>query len=661
MGFPADRTARMTRYGSGAPLPSRTRLHAGPVSLDLEGIDLRFVEVGGVEIVRRLYMAVRDQNWGTPPPVVSDFVLEDGGDHFRVAFRADHIAGEVDFAWTGEIVGDADGTISYSLDGEVRRPFRKNRIGFCLLHPMTLAGEEVEIVTPEGVVSSEFPEPILPDQPFVNMLAMRHRAGEDAAVEIRFEGDIFETEDQRNWTDASYKTYSTPISLPYPVAMEAGERVQQRIVIVASGAIAGAAAPAGGTVEVRVSSAVQAVLPTIGHAHAAGQPLGDATAATLRRVAPAHIRVALDLSESSWRARLADGAAHATALGADLELAVMARTAEEDGFDDLAAALTTAGPTVARALVFSPVSVPITFPRKDLATTAAVLNAAKIALRRADIVCPVGGGARTYFTEFNRAQTWLPFEGLDVAGYTINPQVHAFDWLSVTETLEAQAATVRSARALVGETPLAIGPVTLRPPFNPNATAPDPEPGPEELPTSVDPRQLSLAAAGWTIGSLRNLIQPGVASITYFETHGWRGLMEAEDGLRARSVFPAAAGEIFPVLHVFAALAEFAGGEALQSTTSRPLAVETLALRSSTRLRVMVANLEDRDQTVRVQLPETAVATEAVVRLLDETSASRAAADPEFVVGGGAVAPVVDGGLRLKLPPFAVAFIDIAG
>ena len=33
---------------------------------------------------------------------------------------------------------------------------------------------------------------------------------------VAFDGDIFEMEDQRNWTDASYKIYSTPLRLPFP-------------------------------------------------------------------------------------------------------------------------------------------------------------------------------------------------------------------------------------------------------------------------------------------------------------------------------------------------------------------------------------------------------------------------------------------------------------
>ena len=59
-----------------------------------------------------------------------------------------------------------------------------------------------------------------------------------------------------------------------------------------------------------------------------------------------------------------------------------------------------------------------------------------------------------------------------MVSYTLNPQVHAFDNASMTETLAAQPETVRSARAIVGDRPLVVGPITLRPPFNPNATGP---------------------------------------------------------------------------------------------------------------------------------------------------------------------------------------------
>jgi hypothetical protein len=45
------------------------------------------------------------------------------------------------------------------------------------------------------------------------------------------EGDVFEMEDQRNWSDASYKTYVRPLALPWPYRIPAGETVTQRIVL----------------------------------------------------------------------------------------------------------------------------------------------------------------------------------------------------------------------------------------------------------------------------------------------------------------------------------------------------------------------------------------------------------------------------------------------
>jgi hypothetical protein len=101
---------------------------------------------------------------------------------------------------------------------------------------------------------------------------------------------------------------------------------------------------------------------------------------------------------------------------------------------------------------------------------------------------------------------------LDLVCYSINPQVHAFDDCSLVETLAAQATTLESARSFVGSTPIAVTPVTLRPRFNPNATGPQPEPPPGELPPQVDPRQLSLFGAGWTMGSIKYLTEGGVAS-----------------------------------------------------------------------------------------------------------------------------------------------------
>ncbi|HET9662440.1 MAG TPA: hypothetical protein VFP05_19085, partial [Thermomicrobiales bacterium] len=102
-----SRTTNQLRYGSNQPLPERRTLHAGPLTAELEQADLRYVRVGEVEIVRRLYFAVRDRNWGTVEPVYTKFEIDDRGDSFRIELEAEHVDPDsgVDFAWSGVIEG----------------------------------------------------------------------------------------------------------------------------------------------------------------------------------------------------------------------------------------------------------------------------------------------------------------------------------------------------------------------------------------------------------------------------------------------------------------------------------------------------------------------------------------------------------------------------
>ena len=45
-------------------LPDRL-LRAGALTAELHGCDLRYVRLGGLETIRRVYVAVRDSAWNT--------------------------------------------------------------------------------------------------------------------------------------------------------------------------------------------------------------------------------------------------------------------------------------------------------------------------------------------------------------------------------------------------------------------------------------------------------------------------------------------------------------------------------------------------------------------------------------------------------------------
>ena len=183
----------------------------------------------------------RDRDWGTVPAILSDVEIESNPDSFRISFSAEHRAGEVHFTWQGLISGSVGAagvhTVSFSMQGQALSSFLKNRIGLCVLLPISLAGAACSIEHVTGIGNSvgtnslAFPLDVDHRQPppsFSDLAGLHFQAGE-AQVELGFSGDDFELEDQRNWTDASFKIYSTPLRLPYPVEIQGRNPVNQSV------------------------------------------------------------------------------------------------------------------------------------------------------------------------------------------------------------------------------------------------------------------------------------------------------------------------------------------------------------------------------------------------------------------------------------------------
>jgi D-apionolactonase len=643
--------ARSERFLTHGPAPERLELRAGPLSMvfEPEGAFLRYVRLGDAEVLRGVYAAVRDHNWDTIAPHVSDLHLERTSTSFRLRFHVDHREREVDFGWDGELRGEDDGTVEFGLSGRSRSDFRRNRIGFCVLHPARLAGHPCTVETVDGARrAGAFPASISPHQPFADLRAIAHEVVQGVAAEVRFAGDVFEMEDQRNWTDASFKTYCTPLGRPFPVVVPAGTTIEQRVSLTLRGAVDAPAATAAAPIRLEVGESA-APLPRLGLGSAShGQALSERELARLRRLGLAHLRVDLELFGALWRQRLERAAAEARALGVELEIALLLGDAPDEELEAIVAAARAVGPRLGRWLVFH---------RDEKSTSERWLAAARERLFGAGLAAPVFGGTNAYFTELNRGRP--PRAALDGVAYSINPQVHASDDASLVETLEAQRDTVASARAFVDELPLAITPITLRPRFNPNATGPEPEPAHDELPRQVDPRQATLLGAGWTVGSLKYLSEAAVQSLTYFETTGWRGVLEVETGAPLPAAFPSLPGGAYPLYHVFADVGEVTAGRVLTSTSSDPLRVEVFAIGHEGGIRILVANLSASPQHVHLACPRLG----ELVRLkaLDAASVEDAMREPErFRAEAGLLRETRGGLLDLCLAPYGIVRLDAA-
>jgi hypothetical protein len=636
------------RYGREASLPARVPLRAGPLTLIYEAGDLRALKLGDREVLRRVYVALRDRNWGTVPAVLSNVHMDVGDDAFAITYDAEHEQGAIHLAWRATIRGDANGTIAFALDGVARSTFMRNRIGFCVLHPMReCAGRPCRVEHTDGSSKDgAFPAFIAPHQPFMDLRALAHEVVPGVWARVQFSGDVFEMEDQRNWTDASFKTYSTPLALPFPVQVKEGTEISQSVMLTLQGR------PPTLQPTIRQTEPTLTVgqepagrLPRIGLGVAShGRPLDEKELQRLRELNLAHLRVDLHLSRGDYEPTLRQAAAEARALGASLEVALFLPAAVRDELRSLVRVLDRIRPPVCAWLVLD---------EAGRTTPEELAHLAREHLQAYAPAAQIGGGTDLFFTDLNRQRP--PVQALDLVCYSLNPQVHAFDNTSLIETLETQAVTVASARQFAGGRPLAVGPITLKRRSNPNATAPGADLSPGELPPQVDVRQMSLFGAAWTLGSLKYLSESRIYSATYYETSGWRGVMETEAGSPRPEAFPSLPGAVFPLYHVLADAGEFAGGEVVPVTSSDTLRVEGLALRQGDRVRLLVANL--RPHVQRVSL--IGLGSHARLRVLDETNAEQAMLRPQaFRTGAGRTAQTEGGTLSLLLRPYAVARID---
>lgn len=625
------------RHGTAERLPKRQALRAGPLSLVLEAGDIRYVKLGQREVIRRIYGAVRDRNWGTVPSVISDFRFEVSDLGFRVSYVAEHRQGGIHFAWQAEVTGRADGSLRFSFDGEAKSTFLRKRIGLCVLHPIReCVGGRVRALHCDGSRSElTFPNVISEQQPvpgFHNLAGLAHEIEPGLWAELEFTGDTFETEDQRNWIDASFKTYGTPLSAPRPVEVRVGTRIRQQVTLRLR-----AESPADGgdevtrlpplpksrgssrllqqdreTLTVRLDDSICGRLPELGLGMAShGRPLTEREIGRLSRLGIAHLRADLRLADPQWPEALRLAARDALELGAALELALHLPGDRPGDLAAVAKALARLKADPIRALIL-----------RDgwKSTVAADLAAARLALADCGMALGAGTAADLYQLNLQR-----PPADADFICWSMNPQVHAGDLTSIAETPEAAAQQILSARAYFGDVPLIVSPITLKPRFNPVAGGDEPPSGARTLPPQVDPRQLSLFGAAWTLAMLAALAPTGVESLTLFETTGWRGVMETEAGSPLPAAFPSLPGAVFPLYHVLADLGEFAGGEVLRLTVEPSAGVAALAVRKRGQTGLWLANLNPEPRQVRLL----GVSGPVTVRRLDETNVLAAMTEPE--------------------------------
>ena len=163
-------------FGTDEP-PVETRLlRAGPLSVELDAGNLRYIRYDGHEAIRAVSYVVRDRYWGTFNAEIENLEVEETADGFTITYDAECKDATQSFRYAAKITGNADGTLRFEGVGSPVTDFLTNRTGFVVLHPVAgVSGFPAEVEHVDGrVVKTAFPERIDPKQPIMDIRAISH-------------------------------------------------------------------------------------------------------------------------------------------------------------------------------------------------------------------------------------------------------------------------------------------------------------------------------------------------------------------------------------------------------------------------------------------------------------------------------------------------------
>lgn len=520
-----------------------------------------------------------------------------------------------------------------------------------------MAGEACSITPSDGrVEETSFPGLIMPLQPFFDIDAMRHRVSPGVWLTCRFEGaDPWETEDQRNWTDASYKTYYRPLALPFPYMLAAGEILRQTATLGieagAAPAVTGAAA-GDDAVEIALGDETGTQMPEIGLGVAAAErDCLDHGLDLLQALGPGHLVCEYNPLADHGMKALAAYRALSEALDAGVVLEIVV-PCERPVADELAAAAEVANraglapaaivPEQLRLLSFTLEKIPaLGIPDFD-----EVYGAARAAFPGVRL----GGGVFTNFTELNR--NCAAPELFDFLTHSTCAVVHEPDDRSVMETLQTLPDIVASAKAWAGGKPYRIAPSAIG--MRANPYGPDVHQNSDNGRHSFnrqDPRHRALLGAAFTLGYAARVAPLGLEALAPGAPSGALGMVYRRTEHPQPWFDDLEGPAVMPLYHIVAALTA-AKGAAIRSVTSGdPTRVLGLAYGSGGGTLLWLANLTPEEQTVTVSGIEAATAT---IGRLDAGNFVDAVTDP----AGFAASPGAPGDpSRIALAPFAVSRI----
>ncbi|MGO7430460.1 hypothetical protein ACCS48_07335 [Rhizobium brockwellii] len=584
-------------YGTRLVDPPPVRLRAGKLEADLANGNLRTIRYDGTEVLRAISYLFRDRDWGTYSPEITALRIEQNDDRFEVAYLA-RCEGPDDTRLVIDvrITGSTD-RLDFEAEAITETGFETNRCGFCILHPIVgVAGSPATVEHVDGqTVATWFPDVIEPWQPFKDMRANTHAVMPDVQAECRMEGDTFEMEDQRNWSDASYKTYVRPLALPWPYQIAANQPVRQKTSLIVKDARDATrhppAAASGGAIKLELGART-GTMPDIGVIITPEEADASLSAkSVLMEIAPQELLFHFDPGVGHGVEALRRFVAIATVHRgrSTLEIALPCRSSPSSEAAEIARQMQRAE-FKPDAIMISPSVDRQSTPPGSTWPECPPLNEVYTAARAAFPGIRIGGGMLSYFTELNRKR--VPDGQLDFVSHCTNPIVHAADDLSVMQTLEALPFITRSVRTIYGDKPYRIGPSTIPMRQNPYGSRTMDNPSGARIPmANRDPRHNGRFGEAFALGYAIRVLGADLECLTLSALSGPFGLIAGPGE-------PTEPGGRRPLFNTIRTLSALAGASWQECVSSSPSEVLSFVARDTAGATLHVVNLTGEERRV---------------------------------------------------------------
>lgn len=531
-------------FGTTQDVTSTILLVAGDLSCLLEEGAIRTVCWRGVEIIRGISYLLRDRNWGTAPARVTMLSMEQGAEGFRVEFGMHMELSDGGLDAVANISGRSNGEFVFNVVAQTKIELKTNRCGFVVLHPSSAAGVDLEIGHTDGSIEhTQFPKYISPGQVAFSIKRLKHTPVPGLQVDCQLSADLphdplgkFEMEDQRNWSDASFKTYVASLLDPWPYSLQAGKNYVQEVKLqVLDSRQPGRREPRGVNAErqIVVGNSLDVAMPEMG----VGVPLNLSSISkeeydAVIALHPSWLVAELDLDDLDTAGlQLTAIRRLANDCGAKVQLDVILWHLDNPDRD--AQRLVQLCKSVdfwPHALRACPAAYFKSYQPTDKWPQGGTLEQFAQAFATHFPDARVGGGMLTYFTELNRKRQNA--DHIQFIGHSTCPLVHAADDVSVMQSTESLPSIVSSVRSIWPGLGYRLGPITIgmqRNPYGSRITS-----NPARIRTTMaqdDPRHQATFGAAWLVKYASAVINKHLELLSFNHSHGICGpLRQTLDG-----------------------------------------------------------------------------------------------------------------------------------